>query len=347
MIDVLRIVIRFLPFLMALYVANLAQMVKEKKDDSDSFYGQLTIFGSLFAFGMLFIFGWYVQFVAWGWLEGQFLERWFVIARFEHPNSFAFGIWISAFLSLSAFSPSVRRPLAGWLGLDPDNFVHIIVIALIPMLLMQTILTYGIGLSTLAENIAQQPPISNNNAIIEVWGQELMFAVVAFIGVGWLSRRRFAQLCERLGLKWPTARELLIGVSLGVFLVGVAFAIGAVAYLLGWNNSSADALSSALFSPLLSTLPGVLTVGLAAALGEELLFRGALQPRLGRVTTALIFAIVHSQYGVSVTIVALFGMGYVLSLVRDVYNTPTAMILHATFNIIQGLAIYAGLNALA
>jgi len=76
-----------------------------------------------------------------------------------------------------------------------------------------------------------------------------------------------------------------------------------------------EALTEQLLGPLFSSLWGVATLGLAAALGEETLFRGALQPRFGLWATALIFALVHSNYGISLSTVVVFILGIVLGLI--------------------------------
>jgi len=89
-----------------------------------------------------------------------------------------------------------------------------------------------------------------------------------------------------------------------------------------------------------------LTLGLAAALGEETIFRGALQPRFGLILTSLLFAIVHSNYGLSISTLVVFLLGIVLGLVRIRHNTSTSMIVHAIYNITLGLLAYLSLNFL-
>ena len=83
-------------------------------------------------------------------------------------------------------------------------------------------------------------------------------------------------------------------------------------------------------------------LGLAAALGEESIFRGAVQPKLGLLLTALLFALLHSQYGLSFSTVAVFGVGLILGVLRLRANTSTTMITHAVYNISLGLISYLG-----
>ena len=76
----------------------------------------------------------------------------------------------------------------------------------------------------------------------------------------------------------------------------------------------------------------VLLLGLSAGVGEELLVRGALQPRTGIFWAALLFASGHVQY-------TWFGMltigllGVVLGTVRARANTTTAIVVHALYDI--------------
>jgi membrane protease YdiL (CAAX protease family) len=84
-------------------------------------------------------------------------------------------------------------------------------------------------------------------------------------------------------------------------------------------------------------------LGLAAALGEETVFRGALQPRFGLVFTSILFALLHSQYGLSFSTIAVFVIGLVLGVLRLRANTTTAMITHAVYNMSLGLITYLGL----
>lgn len=58
--------------------------------------------------------------------------------------------------------------------------------------------------------------------------------------------------------------------------------------------------------------------------------------------TSLLFALLHSQYGVSFATVAVFGVGLILGLLRQRANTTTAMIAHAVYNMSLGLIAYFG-----
>ena len=141
----------------------------------------------------------------------------------------------------------------------------------------------------------------------------------------------------------PTLRQVGIGLAAGLLMVPVVIGLE---YVLGRMGIKADAdverLTEQLIGPLATSIPGILTLGLAAALGEETVFRGALQPRFGLIFTTLLFALLHSTYGVSVATLIVFGVGLVLGLLRMRYNTTTSMVAHAVYNMTLGLIAMLG-----
>ena len=68
------------------------------------------------------------------------------------------------------------------------------------------------------------------------------------------------------------------------------------------------------------------------------MFRGALQPRLGLIATALLFTCIHTQYGVSLDALSVFLIALGLGLIRKYTNTTTSVISHTTYNLIVGVA---------
>jgi membrane protease YdiL (CAAX protease family) len=85
---------------------------------------------------------------------------------------------------------------------------------------------------------------------------------------------------------------------------------------------------------------GAVILGASAGIGEEAIFRGALQPRYGLVIPSLLFALLHGpQYGFNLTLLGLFGVSVILGLERKYVNTTASMITHALFNAIQILAL--------
>lgn len=159
---------------------------------------------------------------------------------------------------------------------------------------------------------------------------------LAFAGVGlWVSRTPRAAWA-RLGLGRMGVREWIVAA------VGVAVLFGL--------NFSLDWLQRAWFPDLWRqdramievmvrdlTLPTVLVLGVSAGVGEELVLRGALQPRVGLVWASVIFAAAHVQYTwFGMVVVALFGIA--LGLVRQRTNTTTAIVVHGLYDILVAFA---------
>jgi hypothetical protein len=76
---------------------------------------------------------------------------------------------------------------------------------------------------------------------------------------------------------------------------------------------------------------------LAAGIGEELLFRGALQPVLGLWFTAILFAASHIQYGLTPATLAVFIIAIALGIIRQRTNTTVAILVHFGYDFVIGL----------
>jgi membrane protease YdiL (CAAX protease family) len=102
-----------------------------------------------------------------------------------------------------------------------------------------------------------------------------------------------------------------------------------------------ESLNHVLFSQLTDPVSAVL-VGVAAGVGEEVLFRGALQPRLGIVITTVIFGALHLNYALSFSLLSVLLVGFALALLRKYTNTTTSIITHSVVDIVGlGLAAMA------
>jgi len=130
----------------------------------------------------------------------------------------------------------------------------------------------------------------------------------------------------------PTPRQ--IGIALA--LVVVAFIIAGVAGALtqvfqpGLEREIEDRMRSV--TQEVTDVPGAILLGLSAGIGEEILFRGAIQPRYGIVFTSLVFTVIHVQYDISLVLVGVFALAIMLGLERKYMGTVAAIITHAVYN---------------
>ncbi|NOZ50275.1 MAG: CPBP family intramembrane metalloprotease [Chloroflexi bacterium] len=249
------------------------------------------------------------------------------------------GLWVAALVGGMLLLPVVRRLLARRLAIDPGSALHAVVLAYAVLVVVNLWVTLSIGLDQLANLVSSGQALPVADLINITWLQEILFALMALVGVGWLSQRHWGQAWQRLGVVRPTGRQLAVGVGIGLGLVVLLMPLDAWMTSLGLGeNKDVARLTEQLIGPLSSTWLGVATLGLAAALGEETIFRGALQPRFGIFLTAILFALLHSTYGLTLSTGVVLFLGLVLGWVRRRYNTSTAMVVHATYNMALGLA---------
>jgi membrane protease YdiL (CAAX protease family) len=224
-----------------------------------------------------------------------------------------------------------RRLLARIMPLDPASPVHTLALVFAGYLAGQGALTLSQdGLSGLADTVQ---PVS----IMLIVVSEIMLAVLAFFGVGLLIRRNWSELVDRLGLTMPDLKQLLIAGAIIVALVIVQAGAGALWALL--NPDQAELLGdvNTLLLADMDTLWEWLLLALAAGIGEELLFRGALQPVMGLAGTSLLFALVHVQYGYTPFMLVVVFIAVVLGLIRRYFSTTIAIVVHVGYDFTLGL----------
>ncbi len=225
--------------------------------------------------------------------------------------------------------PAVRRGLARILPIDPASIVHMTALAFA---------VYEVGLTlgqmALIGDLSNLAEAEMSLTIWDVLLSGLPLLLLALAGVGLFVRRSGVQVMERLGLSLdpPSWKHLLLAVALVALLL--AFDYGVNAAWSALDPAGYQALSDVtdqLFGGLMS-VGGAIVLGLSAGISEELLFRGALQPKLGLVLSAALFAVGHLQYGFTVAMLEVFVIGLVLGLVRKRANTTTAILIHAGYN---------------
>jgi membrane protease YdiL (CAAX protease family) len=243
------------------------------------------------------------------------------------------GIMVTAVIAAALASKPLRDRVARVLPIDPDNPVHALALVL-AVLLFGTQVT-----SILFTNVgsAGQPPLTVGDLI----AQEAPFLILAGAGVGVFMRRNLAQAGARLGLVVPAWWQVIIAVA----AAGVFFAFGQAMDALAhaWTPDVArqvDTTTQRLFGGL-DNPAGIVALALAPGICEEIMFRGALQPRLGLLATAVLFASIHTQYGASLDVVSIFVIALGLGLIRKFTNTTTSMISHVTYNLVVGVGVAA------
>ncbi|MBK8933701.1 MAG: CPBP family intramembrane metalloprotease [Chloroflexi bacterium] len=225
----------------------------------------------------------------------------------------------------------VRQGLGRIAPLNADLPMHTLALVLSGFLVGNTIfsLTQG-GLEELAATAVSA-------SIFDILLMQALFVGVAVLGIGLYIRRTPQDARQRLGLTRPTLQQLLTGIGWIVVLV-VLQALGGALWTL--MDSSQAKLVENISGELLGNIDTFgewLLLAMATGLGEELLFRGALQPVFGLGFTALLFAFAHVQYGLTPVTLVVFVIGIVLGLIRRKHGTAVSIFVHSGYNFALGM----------
>ena len=240
---------------------------------------------------------------------------------------------ITGFAGAAIAANPVRRRLARVIPIEPDDPVHAFALTLavvlfggsVSLLLFTDLL--GAALSVPAESI------------VDIFLGELPFLILALAGVGLFMRRNVGEAARRVGLVRPTWWQPILALA----AAGAFYVIGQAMVRASYSLTPAlahrvDAASQHIFGPIASDPLGLLLLAVVPGFCEEILFRGALQPRLGLAATALLFASIHTEYGFSIVILAVFVLALGLGLIRKYTNTTTSMTCHIANNLLAGIA---------
>ncbi len=238
-------------------------------------------------------------------------------------------------------NPGARRWLQHLVGegeYNPDSVVHTTAIVLALGYLMLVVSTFALvgGLSGLAETLETTGGVEALGVVFEAAASVL----IALLGVGLAVRRSLPQVVERLGLRVPTADDFVWGVSAGV---GLFVLVGFGSWL--WSIVSTPesfeaqtAVAEQIFQSF-DTLTLGFVLAISAAVGEEVLYRGALQPIFGIGLTSVFFATAHLQYTLTPASVLILFVGFGFGWVRLRQSTSAAVIAHFVYNFLPFLLV--------
>jgi len=251
----------------------------------------------------------------------------------RNPTGVDVGIMVTAAVAATMAARPVREWLGRYIPLDPDNPVHSYALVLAVILLGTQFAS--LFFSDVIATVNSLPPLS----IGDLAAQEAPFLIMAYAGVGIFMRRSLSESSDRLGVVAPAWWHITL--ALGAGGIFWAFQLGA-----GWLSqtltpgiaSQVDKSSLHLFGGLLNA-QGIAALALLPGIAEEILFRGALQPRFGLLTTALLFTAIHTDYGVTIDLLAIFVLAIGLGLIRKYLNTTASMTCHTTYNLLVGLGL--------
>ena len=247
------------------------------------------------------------------------------------------GIMATGAVAAILAARTVRERIGRVLPIDPDSPVHAYALVL-------AVILFGTQLATIlfADVLAIDQTLPSLS-IADVLASETPFLIMALAGVGLFIRRNTAGAAERLGLVRPAWWQ----VALALAAAGAFFALVQGADWLShqWTPgvaSQVDRTTQHVFGGLNDPI-GIAAIALLPGICEEILFRGALQPRLGLLVTAVLFTSIHTQYGLSFDALSVLIVAIGLGLIRKYTNTTTSSVCHVTYNLLAGVGVAGGL----
>ena len=247
------------------------------------------------------------------------------------------GIMVTGAVAAVLAARPVRERIARFLPIDPDNPVHAYALVLAVIWF-----GYQVAIILFVDVLAIDqtgPPLS----IGDVLASETPFLIMALAGVGLFIRRNPRGAAERLGLTRPAWWQIAMALA----AAGASFALVQGADWLShlWTPGTAsqvDKTTQHIFGGLNDPI-GIAAIALLPGICEEILFRGALQPRLGLLVTAVLFTSIHTQYGLSFDALSVLVVAIGLGLIRKYTNTTSSSICHVTYNLLAGIGIASSL----
>lgn len=229
---------------------------------------------------------------------------------------------------------STRHSLERFLPFDPHSPLHTLALVLSGYFAGFFILQVSGGLDTLAEDI-------ETVSILLFLLQQFGFVFIAALGVGAMTRRSWTAVFERLGLGPINLRQILVAAAWIPVLV-LLQALGGAAW------EAVDPEEVALVEQIGRQLYQEFgfwhwfALAIGAGVGEEILFRGALQPVFGNWFTSILFAISHVQYGfLNPATLVLLLLSLILGYIRQRHNTSVAILVHFGYDLALGLITLA------
>jgi len=259
----------------------------------------------------------------------------------EHPNEFfavgAIAISLAGFISVPLLSPLIRARIGRTLGLQLDSPVrHIALFLTVAMSLLLLAPSLSTGQAILIQMLQADPSTAEFQQSANLLG--LAWTIpFSFVLVGFGITRSFHQSWIRLGLEWRGVLPLVAGLVAAVSLFAVVRLVSAplteLFASLGIPTQGEEELEI-LFS--LSTMTPLIAISISvyAGVGEELVCRGVLQPRVGVLLATCFFTAMHAWQYTLEGLVLVFIVGFCLALLRRRYGLWASITAHFTYDLI-------------
>jgi len=242
-------------------------------------------------------------------------------------------------------SRTLRQGLSRITPIKPERFTSTVALwFVVYMSLALLVPLVVLGVPPILEFIASMPDQDSQKDVIGQMFYPLVWLIPSsFLAVGLGVNRNFQETLDRLGLRGLTLSQVGLAVILALAMVAAVQLLSPPQAVL-WDYLGLAATDATkvekLFADMITPI-GVIALSVSAGVGEELTFRGVLQPRIGVFLANLLFTNIHAwQYG-SDGLVIVFFIGLVLGILRKKTNTLTAVIVHGGYDLgLTTLALY-------
>lgn len=256
---------------------------------------------------------------------------------------FGIGIWLLIGAALSGLSlvPGARRIAARVLPEDLESTSRVVGFWVFILTLS---LLVGIGANFDLLNRLSALPETELVELLDFSPASLLlgglsFPLIALFGAGFPFKRSLREVFARLGLG-PVKKKHWLWIA-GFVLFAFVFDTG-----FSWVLKNFSVGTEQKIDQILSLMAGAgnktwselfilaAAVGISAGIGEELLFRGLLQPVFGNFLSAVLFASLHLQYGFTLVLVQIVIGAMVLGYVKKQTNTSVVILAHGLYDFI-------------
>lgn len=242
------------------------------------------------------------------------------------------GGWLALGIGLGLAIPLIRQMRQGLARVSPmDPASPIDYSGLAIILPVIAFLIFGLA-TTPGAGEASATPLTGAETVTALVVNFLAFVGLAYVAVGYRNYRTGRAATGRLGLRMPQREDMLIGLAAVVpafifAMIGSALTSIFQPDVVDALNETIDSMTSGVQNPA-----GAVLLGLTTGIGEEVLFRGAIQPRFGILLSTALWVLLHTQYELTWVMLGLVLMGIMLGLIRKYISTTAAIITHAVYN---------------
>jgi hypothetical protein len=263
------------------------------------------------------------SFVALCFVGAAVVLRWRIGVLDMSPSALAVVLGGLGVLTTVAAWRRARALLLRPLGLDPDSAVHLVSGLGFVLALLFTVTSF----IDLQGERPEPVPLGVADALVALLGD----GALALAGVGFLQTRGLSATLARLDVRPIRPRALGAVVVIAAAFHGGVWVLERMESVLLPGLAALEDRFDYEFVGLPPVLGGVL-LSIGVGVGEELLFRGAMQPRLGVVPTAILFAAFHVQYQLP-GIVMIFLVGVGIGLIKNRTSTTFTAAVHVLYDI--------------